>query len=99
MLEHDDAPVDYCPNCGVGKIKSGSKPYLKLFHGQLFTMPDATIWNCDVCPYYEFDDTVFDIINHMIDGAISHTGLYDMNRHFPPVPDDESSRRGKPPGI
>lgn len=99
MLERNDAPVDFCPNCGVGRIKSGSKPYLKLFQGQLFTIPDATIWNCDICPYSEFDDSVFETIDHMIDGAVFDTGLYSMNRQFLSPPDDELSQKGKPPSL
>lgn len=69
MDREHEAVADICPRCRVGRLQKGSKPFLRLFRGHLFTIPDALIYQCDVCAYYEFDETSFEIISDMMFGA------------------------------
>lgn len=100
MFEYDELEEDdSCPNCSIGRIRKGSRPYLRLFQGQLFTIPDALIWQCDMCNYYEFDDTTGEIVNQMIFGATFDSFYADTNPPVPPVQDDEASQKGNAPGF
>ena len=71
MFRDDDGEWvdDECPQCMVGRIRAESKPFLKLFHKQLFTIPDGVCYICDVCDFYEFDYTNYDIIDKMLDSV------------------------------
>lgn len=59
----------FCPDCGIGSIKIRKRPFLKLYYGQLFTIPNALCYVCDVCNYTEFDNMSFDLISDMIHHA------------------------------
>lgn len=44
------------------------QPYLELYRGHLFTIPDALCYECDVCEYVEFDDALIEIMGDMVFG-------------------------------
>jgi hypothetical protein len=51
-----------CPRCQIGVCQASKATYTRMFHGQLISVPDMTIYTCDVCGYYELDgDTVYDL--------------------------------------
>ena len=85
-----------CPNCGLGYLKTTSKPYLRLFLKKLFTIPNARCYECDICRYCEFDEANFDMISDMMLGA----RVYDNDDKTRPIttfPDDSNSPQQKPP--
>ncbi|MGJ3238377.1 MAG: hypothetical protein ACFE0Q_06705 [Anaerolineae bacterium] len=69
MNDYDETMQNTCPQCGIGRVQAISKPYVKLFLGQLFTVPDALCYQCDVCHFSEFDGMTFEIISDMMLGA------------------------------
>jgi hypothetical protein len=66
---NDEILDDYCPRCRIGRIQLRTKPFLSLFHKHLFTIPDAVCYICDICDYYEFDVSNYEIISDMLDAA------------------------------
>ncbi len=62
---------DLCPRCRYGRIRSNPLPYIRIFRGHLFTVPDATCLTCDVCDYCEYEDPFIEIMGQMISAARS----------------------------
>jgi hypothetical protein len=58
------------------------RPYLELYRGHLFTIPDATCYECDVCDFIEFDESIVEMIGDMVFGISAITRIDDKNR-FP----------------
>lgn len=58
-----------CPNCQVGRLHGTLRPYVEMFHGSLLTVPKAICYCCDSCNFYEYDDSIVEVINYMIVGA------------------------------
>ena len=85
-----------CPKCELGYMKTTSKPYSRLFLKQLFTIPNAPCYECDICRYCEFDDANFDVISDMIFGARLHNDE-DKTRPITTFPDDSKTSQQKPP--
>jgi hypothetical protein len=71
MFEDDTDEIleDQCPRCMIGRIQVSSRPFLRLYRKRLFIIPDGLCYECDICGYYEFEETNYDIINQMLDGA------------------------------
>ena len=71
MNDYDDEHEvdDVCPRCRIGRIHLGRRPYLELYQGHLFTIPDATTYECDVCDWVEFDEGIVQLIGDMVFGA------------------------------
>ena len=81
---------DECPRCMVGRIRVTSKPFLKLFNKQLFTIPNAVCYECDVCGDYEFDDASYDIIDKMLDNLNASQCLHRVtSENFPKIVHEE----------
>lgn len=90
MYEDDDELIDdECPRCSYGRIQVKAKPFLKFHHKHLFTIPDAVCYQCDSCGYYEFDDSNYDIINEMLDGAISPAPDTKSSQILPAIPPED----------
>jgi len=91
MFQDDDGEWvdDECPRCRIGRIQVVAKPFLRLYHKQLFTIPDAVCYECDSCGYYEFDETNYDIIADMLDGLIKNDDV-PIVRNTPTVTDISS---------
>jgi len=66
-----------CPGCNYGRIRTTRQPYVRVFRGHLFTVPDAICFVCDVCEYCEFEDTIVDIMGEMI--FVAQSGVDDPN--------------------
>lgn len=97
MQEHQDNQNSFCPNCGVGHTKLCHKPYLRLFLGQLFTIPNALCYQCDMCNYCEFDESALDIVSDMIFSARRTRENNDKSRPLSSPSDDNSPTQQKPP--
>lgn len=96
MSANDEIESELCPRCRVGRLQLGGKPFLRLFRGHLFTIPDALCYECDVCAYYEFDETSFEIISDMMFGATLPE--YDDSKTQPlPPPSAEDATQPKRP--
>lgn len=91
MFDQDDEVnlEAHCPRCMVGRTRISSKPFLKLYRRHLFTIPDALCYECDVCGYYEFDDTNFEIISDMIFAASPVEKASKSIQSIPPIAPDE----------
>ena len=44
-----------CPRCQIGYYQEGKKTYLRMHGGMLVSVPDMTVWTCDICQHEEFD--------------------------------------------
>lgn len=101
MVEFDDELGDGCPRCRVGRIQLSKRPYLELYKGHLFTVPDATCYVCDVCDYAEFDETIIELIGNMVFGASIGLDQVDDGLIYrqPPAPDDDIPTQPQPPQI
>lgn len=72
MYEYDVPDDGVCPNCGIGRMCQDTKPFLSLFRGNIFTIPDALTWQCDICHYYQFDYTTREVMSRMTFYATIH---------------------------
>jgi hypothetical protein len=100
MYEEDDEIIDdECPSCMIGRIRGVMKPFVRLYHNHLFCIPDALCWECDLCGYYEFDETNYDLIHDMLDGANYQMPNVKESQTLPTLPPDEdaTSPRKFPP--
>jgi hypothetical protein len=43
-----------CPRCTVGRCQRQTAPFVDMYNGQLFCVPDTPIYVCDVCHFAEF---------------------------------------------
>lgn len=51
-----------CPRCQIGMCQPGKATYTRMFGRQIISVPDMTLYTCDVCGYFEFDgDAVYQI--------------------------------------
>jgi len=91
--------MDSCPQCQIGRVRMVSKPYLKLFQGQLFTVPDALYYRCDACDFQQVDDSIYNIISDMVFAARIHTPADEKSPSVPPAYEDETSHKSDPPRI
>jgi len=65
----EDFANDDCPQCHLGRLRVTQKPFLRLYRGYLFTIPDALCYQCDVCDYYSFDYSTHEVIANMVFAA------------------------------
>ncbi|WP_119067613.1 YgiT-type zinc finger protein [Aggregatilinea lenta] len=94
-------PIDTCPSCGVGLLKSAQTVYVQVYNGTLVSAPNVPAWICDVCGLTLFDSTALQNIEFMI----GESGP-PPNRHLPapsaersagPLDDADNARsRAKP---
>ncbi len=65
-----------CPRCQIGHLHQSRATFSALYKGMLFTLPDAEAWMCDICQYREFDASLLDQIDRLIElpGTSSDTG-------------------------
>lgn len=60
-MNHEDQAFE-CPRCQIGLCQPSKSTYTRMYKGQLISVPDMTIYTCDVCGYYELDgDKVYDL--------------------------------------
>lgn len=88
--------MDSCPECVTGRVIKTTKPYLKLFQGQLFTVPDALYYCCDLCEYQVVDNSTFNIVSHMMFSARVRAST---DEKLPPLPstyEEEALRKSDP---
>lgn len=71
MYNHEDKDALHhvCPRCQIGRIQLTFRPYLELYKGHLFTMPDATCHECDVCGFVEFDEATIELMDAIVLGV------------------------------
>lgn len=60
---------ELCPRCRYGRIRSNPQPYVRVFRGHVFSVPDAICLTCDVCDYCEYEALVIGIMGKMISVA------------------------------
>ncbi len=97
--ENEVINPQFCPDCGVGLVTARARPFLKLYYGQLFTIPNATCYVCDVCNYSEFDETVFDLISDMIFHSSKKSTRQSSDSYHRQSPDDELTNQGQMPPV
>ena len=99
--EDDDELDDTCPNCRVGRIQLGRRPYLELYQGHLFTVPDATCYECDVCNFVEFDEAIINLMGDMVFGASIPLDDEpdDVIYRKPPVQDEDLPAKPNQPSV
>lgn len=91
QIPRQEQPEIICPNCNLGHYHIMAKPFLRLFRGQIFTIPNAVCYQCDICGYYEFDSMMDELIRDMTHRAIlDRSGISENQRLSPPSVDDES---------
>ena len=67
MYEDEDEFSEMaCPNCQIGRISKSQRPYLEMYKGHLFTIPQATCYTCDVCNLIEFDKMTIDMVTNIV---------------------------------
>lgn len=98
MHSNNGLVEEFCPECGLGSLKTVSRPYLQLYLGQLFTIPNAVCYQCDICRYSEFDESNFDVISNMMFGAKANNND-DKTRPITHLSDGIVSSQQKPPHI
>lgn len=98
MHLNDEIGDVFCPDCGLGCLKTVTKPYLQLYLGKLFTIPNAVCYQCDICRYCEFDEANFDVISEMMFGA-KVNNHDDKTRPIAPYAEDTTTSQQKPPHI
>lgn len=59
-----------CDECGVGRYRLVSSPFLMKLGRQMLVMPDAPAYFCDVCGYRCFDDAFLDSMHYLIRQAV-----------------------------
>jgi hypothetical protein len=44
-----------CPRCQIGHCRPGKSTYTQIANGQVISIPNITVYTCDVCGYHEYD--------------------------------------------
>lgn len=94
FADDDQSPAAYeaCPQCHVGRVRTALRPYLQLFRGHLFTIPDARSYSCDACDYVAWDRAIIDIVDEMMTGAARPRSDTTSTPHRPPLPTDDDAQ-------
>lgn len=44
-----------CPRCSFGNLRPTRSTYVRQVGGQVVTVPNFTLWRCDVCGFSRYD--------------------------------------------
>jgi YgiT-type zinc finger domain-containing protein len=58
-----------CPRCQIGHCHPGKTTFTRLHHGRLISVPDMTVYTCDVCGFQEFDPEAMTILQRLLGHA------------------------------
>ncbi|QPC81745.1 YgiT-type zinc finger protein [Phototrophicus methaneseepsis] len=64
---------DWCPNCQIGQRRVRPVTLVAKVQGQLFQLPDVSLYSCDICGYEEITAEAGELIDYLssIDGSVS----------------------------
>lgn len=63
-----------CPRCQIGHCHPGKTSFTRLYHGRLISVPDMTVYTCDVCGFQEFDPDAMTILQRLLGHTGAHQG-------------------------
>lgn len=58
--------VQLCPSCMSGKLHSQSFVYTEIIDKMLLSIPDTSIFVCDICGYHEMDADMLMWLDNML---------------------------------
>lgn len=95
-------PEDFsfdCPRCQIGRCHPTASTYTRLMNGQVISVPNISVYVCDVCGYQEYERDDLLRLQALL-GAASH-GAQGENRPTarsaqPDAPEAGKSPRPKP---
>lgn len=85
-----------CDDCGIGRYRLISSPYVLPLGRHMLVMPDAPAYICDVCGYRCFDDDFLIGVHYLVRQTVNDSQQRAKRRQRPQAdaPVSPGARRG-----
>lgn len=72
-----------CEECGIGRCRPVSAPYLLKIGKHMLVMPDSPAYVCDICGNRFFDDDFLDGVHYLLEQAAADSRRHARRRQAP----------------
>lgn len=72
-----------CEECGIGRCRSISTPYLLKIGKHMLVMPDSPAYVCDICGNRFFDDEFLNGVHYLLEQAAEESRRRARRRKSP----------------
>lgn len=73
-----------CEECGIGRCRPISTPYLLKIGKHMLVMPDSPAYACDICGNRFFDDEFLNGVHYLLEQAAEDSRRRARRRQAPP---------------
>lgn len=74
-----------CEECGIGRCRPISTPYLLKVGKHMLVMPDSPAYACDICGNRFFDDEFLNGVHYLLEQAAEDSRRRARRRQAPPL--------------
>lgn len=54
--------TEKCPRCWIGDLQALEATYSRIVENELFCMPHAPAWRCDICSFQTWDENLIEMM-------------------------------------